>query len=99
MEEQTARQAQGAVELLRDAVQAGAGSIGAAHQDIAALPYAILGCIPIISRPARAIGQVQTNITRVIYRSVGNIAGSLAAWATLLIQATTPKTPPEPEKQ
>lgn len=99
MEEQSARQAQGTVELLRDAVQAGAKSIGAAHQDIAELPYAILRRIPVISRPARRIGQVQTHVTGVAYRSVGMVAGAVAAIATLIIHANTKTAAPAaPEK-
>jgi len=99
MEEQTAQQAQGAVELLRDAVQAGARSIGAAHQEIADLPYAILRCIPVVSRPASAIGQVQTKITRAAYRSVGVVTGIVAAGAALLIQAAAANRPAAPREQ
>ena len=93
MEEQTKRQMQGAVELLRDVVQAGAGSIGAAHQEIAEVPYRVLSHIPGISRPAGAIGNIQREVTQLAYATVGAIAGAVAAATTHLLQAMVAEQP------
>lgn len=93
MEEQTVRQMQGAVDLLRDGIQAGAGSIGAAHQEIAEIPYRVLRRIPGVSRPAGAIGRIQRGITHLAYAGVGAIAGVVAAAATRLLQATVAEQP------
>lgn len=86
MQEQTRHQMQGAVELLRDATQGAAGAIGTAHEDIAAIPYAVLRRIPLLAGPAGAIERTQLGITRLAYRSVGAIAGAAAAVATRLLQ-------------
>ena len=87
MEEQTRQQVQGAVELARDAVQAGARSIGAAHEEIADIPYRVLRRIPVVARPAGAIGRVQQGITRFVYAAVGATSGLATAVATCLLQA------------
>ena len=87
MQHQTVRQLQGAVDLLRDAVQGTAVALGAAHAEIAGQPYNVLRRIPLVSRPAGAVESMQRDITRLVYRSVGAVAGAAACAAALLLQA------------
>lgn len=86
MREPTRQQIQGTIELLRDATQAAAKSIGAAHEDIAGIPYAALRCVPLLARPADAIERTQLGITRLVYGSVAAVAGATATVATLLLR-------------
>ena len=86
MDEQTVRQVQGAVELLRDGVQGAAKSIGAAQEEMAGIPYGVLSCIPLVRGPAAAAGRVQRDITRLAYGSVSAAAGAVAAGVTRLLQ-------------
>jgi hypothetical protein len=85
MEQQTARQLQGAVELIRDVTQGAASSIGAAQEDIAGVPYRVLQHVPLLAGPAHVIERVQRTITRTAYCSVGVIAGVAATAATRLL--------------
>lgn len=86
MEEQTVRQVQGAVELLRDGVQGAARSIGAVQEEIAGISYGVLRHIPLVAGPAAAAGRVQMDITQLAYRSVSAAAGAVAAGVTLVLQ-------------
>jgi hypothetical protein len=86
MQKQTVQQMQGAVELLRDAVQVGTEKIGAAHQEIADVPYRILRRVPVVSGPAGTVEHMQTGITQWAYTSVAAIAWLVAAAAKRLLQ-------------
>lgn len=87
MEKQAVQQMQGAVELMRDAVQVGAGSIGAAHQELAGIPYRVLQHVPLLSRPAGVVERMQRDITQLAYSTVRAIAGVVAAAATRSLNA------------
>ena len=86
MEEQTMRQAQGAVELLRDGVQGAAAAIGAAQEEIAAIPYGVLRRVPLAAGPAAAAERIQRDITGLVYGSVRAVTGVTAAAAVVLLK-------------
>ena len=86
MQEQTVQQLQGAAELLRDGVQAAAKSIETAHLEIAEVPYRLLGRVPLVARPAAAVGRVQRDITQLAYRSVRAAAAVTAATVKLALE-------------
>ena len=74
-------QLRGAKDLAQDAVAATVDEVAKAHLDIARAPYAVLGLIPIVAEPARAIEQVQSTITDGVYvaiHAVNRLAGSAA---------------------
>lgn len=93
MDKHTVQQMQGAVELLRDAVQVGTDKIGATHQEIADVPYRILRRVPLVSKPASVAERVQTGITHWAYASVSAIAGAVAAAANYLLQKVETSQP------
>lgn len=75
-------QLHGAIDLVQDAVEATVNAVAEAHLDIARAPYAVLGRLPGIAEPARAIEQVQLAITVGVYDSIhaiNRLAGSAAA--------------------
>jgi hypothetical protein len=86
MDEQTVRQLQGAVELLRDGVQGAAAAIGTAQEEIAGIPYAVLRAIPVVKGPAAAAERAQSDITGLAYGSVRAVTGVTAAAALLLLK-------------
>ena len=81
MEHHVLRQLRGAKDLAQDAVAATVHAVAEAHHDIARVPYAVLGRIPVVGEPARAIEQVQQAITSSVYEAilaVNRLAGSAA---------------------
>lgn len=81
MEQHVVLQLHGAKDLVQDAVEATVNAVAEAHRDIARTPYAVLGRIPVVAGPARAIEQVQVAITDGVYAAihgVNRLAGSTA---------------------
>lgn len=81
MEDHVLRQLRGAKDLAQDAVAATTTAVAEAHHDIARKSYAVLGQIPVVAEPARAIEQVQLEITDGVYQAihaVNRLAGSAA---------------------
>lgn len=84
MNPETLRQIRGAKDLLEDAVEALAVSVGDAHRKITRQPYALLARIEPIAAPVRAIEEVHLKITDSVYFSIrlGNrLVGVVAGFA------------------
>ncbi len=81
MELDTLRQIRGAQELLEDAIEAAAVSIGDAQKKMTRYPYGLLAGIEPIAAPVRAIEEVHLRITDGVYYSIrlGNRLVGLAA--------------------
>ena len=92
MEEQSVRQMQGVVELLRDAAVATSHAIGEAHARIANVPYAVLKRIPLVRGPSGRIESIQLCITAVFYASFRTISVRSAFVATQALGTLGHKT-------
>lgn len=81
MNPETLRQIRGAKDLLEDAVEALAVSVGDAHRKITRQPYALLARIEPIAAPVRAIEEAHLHVTDGVYFSIrlGNRLVGLAA--------------------
>jgi len=74
-------QLRGAVDLAQDAVEATVNAVAEAHQEIARVPYAVLGRIPVVAEPALAIEQIHLALTGSVYAAihgVNRLTGSAA---------------------
>ncbi len=94
MERQTARQVQGAVDLLHDATTTAANTIGAIQVETADLTYTILKQIPVVTGPAAAIERFHLSITRGVYVSVRGVS-TVVALATAFVLARLPQSEQE----
>jgi len=81
MNPETLRQIRGAKDLLEDAVEALAVSVGEAQRKMTRQPYALLARIEPISKPVRAIEEAHLRITDGVYFSIrlGNRLVGMAA--------------------
>jgi hypothetical protein len=81
MEPDTLRQLRGAKDLLEDAIEAAAVSIGDAQKKMTRFPYRMLAGIEPIAVPVRAIEEAHLRITDSVYFSIrlGNRLVGLAA--------------------
>lgn len=80
MDQHTHRQFQGATQLITDTVDAAVRALGEAHLATARYTYAVLGRVPGVNVPARAVERIQDTITGGVYRSIG-VANQLAGAA------------------
>lgn len=85
MEPHVLRQLRGAKDLVQDGVEATATAVAEAHQEIAHMPYAVLGRIPMVAGPACAIEQVQCTITDGVYATIHAVNRLAGAAATCLL--------------
>jgi hypothetical protein len=84
MNPETLRQIRGAKDLLEEAIEALAVSVGDAHRKMARQPYALLARIEPIAAPVRAIEEAHLRITDGVYFSIrlGNrLVGVVAGFA------------------
>lgn len=93
MEYHVVRQLRGAKDLTLDAVAATTTAVAEAHLEIAHMPYAVLGRIPAVARPAQAVEQVQMTITGGVYwtiHAVNRLAGGAATCILDRLEQPTP---------
>jgi hypothetical protein len=92
LDNQSVRQMQGVVDLLRDGTVAASDRISKAHAQTACVPYAILKSIPLVRVPAERIESIQSCITVVVYQSVRAISTLSAFAAAQAISASENRT-------
>ena len=81
MDRHMLRQARGAVDLIKDTIDATVGRVEETHQAIVRPPYNLLARVNCIAAPVRGIEQAQLTITVGVYRAiriVNQTAGSAA---------------------
>jgi uncharacterized protein (DUF2236 family) len=97
VDNQSVRQMQGAVDLLRDATVAGSVAIGEIHARTAGVPYAVLKHIPLARGPAGRIEKVQSCITVAVYQSIHTFSTLSAFVAKHALDTLVNKTAGEGE--
>ena len=64
----------GVVDLVVDAVEHGSGAVERVHQWTAKKPFQLLGALPRLARPARAVGLAQSAAIAATYETVRQVA-------------------------
>lgn len=70
VDRRTRDQLRGAVELVRDGVEAVARETEIVHRELMRRPYAVLACVPVVAGPSKAIELFHGAVAGVAYGSV-----------------------------